>query len=257
MASGEGQREPFRSPFGVCMEGEGKALSISDIDPVRDPCPDLSALSLRMLSMPTRLAVRPRSRFEASLVARRMSSGRLVELPLVSPACAVSRFSRGGRLSSFSLIDGADEVIGEAVPLESKAPAFSRPPSISVTLGSSGDVGDRASGDGAVLDRPFGNSLGVPAGEFFADEAERNVAPPPLPSDIFCRSWKGPGLRLSPSPASTPSPLFVALRAGLPGFPVLTFLTNPVESSWSLALDCRPADEFSASSSSSSMPPPV
>lgn len=97
--------------------------------------------------MPTRLAVRPRSRFEASLVARRMSSGRLVELPLASPVCAASTFSGGGRLSPFSLIDGAVEVIGEAVPFESKAPPFSRPPSISVTLGSSGEVGGRASAD--------------------------------------------------------------------------------------------------------------
>lgn len=223
--SGEGHREPFRSPFGVCTEGEGKALSISEIDPVRDPCPDFSALSLRMFSMPTRLAVRPRSRFEASLVARRMSSGRLVELPLVSPACAASTFSGGGRLSPFSLIDGAVEVIGEAVPLESNAPPFSRPPSISVTLGSNENVGDRVSGDGAVLDRPFDSSFGVPAGEFFTDEAERNVAPPPLPSEISCWSSKGPGWR------SALSPLFTVISAGLPGFPMLTFLTNPDESS--------------------------
>ena len=226
---GEGQREPCRSAVGVRTDGEGKALSISEIDPVLDPCPDFSALSFRMFSMPIRLAVRPRSRFEASLVARRMSSGRLVALPLViSPACAASRFSGGGRLGSFSLIDGAVEVIGEAVPLESRAPAFSRPPSISVTLGSSGDIGDRASGEGAVLDIPFGASPGV---ELFVDEADRNVAPPPLPSEIFCRSSNGPGLRRLAPLFSAPSPLLRVFRAGLPGFPMLTFLTNPVESS--------------------------
>ena len=227
--NGEGQREPFRSPVGVRTDGEGKALSISDIDPVREPCPDFSALSLRMFSMPIRLAVRPRSKLEANLVARRMSSGRLVALPLpTSPACAASRFNGGGRLNSFSLIDGAVEVNGEAVPLESRAPAFSRPPSISVTLGSSGDVGDRASGEGVALDRPIGISPGV---ELFVDEADKNVAPPPLPSEVFCRSSKGPGLRRLASPFAGLSPLLTVFSAGLPGFPMLIVLTNPVDSS--------------------------
>ena len=213
--------------------------------------------------MPTRLVVRPRSRFEASRVARRMSSGKLVRLPLASPAGAASSFNGGGRLNSFSIIDGAVEVIDEAVPLESRAPAFSRPPRISVTLGSSGDVGDRGDrdpGEGLFLGRPFGASFGVPAGELFAEDVDRNVVPPPLPSEIFCRSSKGPGLRRLGSPFSTPSPLFTALRAGLPDFPILTFLTSPVESSWSLALDCRPCSsmgEYARSSSSSSMPLPV
>ena len=197
LGKGEGQRE-FFSPVGVRTDGEGKALSISEIDPVRDPRPDFSARLSRMFSMPIRLTVLPRSRFEASRVARRMSSGRLVELPLPSPVCAASRFSGGGRLSSFSATDGAPEVIGEAVPLESKAPAFSRPPRISVTLGSSGDVGvrgDRDPEDGVFVDRPFGISLSVRDDELFAEEVERNVAPPPRPSDICCRSSKGPGWR--------------------------------------------------------------
>ena len=34
---GEGHREPARSPVGVAIEGEGKAASMSDIDPGRDP----------------------------------------------------------------------------------------------------------------------------------------------------------------------------------------------------------------------------
>ena len=229
--SGEGQRD--FSPVGVCTEGEGNALSISEIDPVRDPWPDFPALSFKMFSIPTRLAVRPRSRFEASLVALLISSGKLVELPRPSPACAASRFNGGGRLSSFSLVDGAVGVIGEAVPLESKAPAFSKPPRISVTLGSRGDVGlrgDRFPGEGVNLDRPVGRSLGVPA-ELFAEEVERNVTPPGLPSEICCRSSKGFGLRRFASPFSVPSPLLTFFSAGLPGFPMLTFLTNPVDSS--------------------------
>ena len=198
LGSGEGHREPLFSPVGVRTEGDGNAFSISEIDPVLDPRPDFSALLSRMFSMPIRLAVRPRSRFEASLVARRISSGRLVALPLASPACAASRFSGGGRFSSFPVTDGAPEVIGEAVPLESKAPAFSRPPRISVTLGSRGDVGvrgDRLPGDGVFLDRPFGTSLGVLGEELLAEEAERKVAPPPRPSETFCRSSKAPGWR--------------------------------------------------------------
>ena len=196
LGSGEGHREPFFSPVGVRTDGEGNALSISEIDPVLDPRPDFSALLSRMFSKPTRLAVRPLSRFDASLVARRMSSGRLVELPLASPACAASRFSGGGRLGSFPATDGVPEVIGEAVPLESRAPAFSRPPRISVTLGSSGEVGvrgDRLPGDGVFLDGSFGTSLGILVEELFAEEAERNVAPPPFPSVICCRSSKGLG----------------------------------------------------------------
>ena len=99
---------------------------MSEIEPVREPLPALSLDSLSFAfsisSMPTRLAVLPRSRFEANFVARRMSSGRLVALSL--PSLVAFRFRFGGRLVPFPVIGAAVE--GEAVPLEARAPPFSR-----------------------------------------------------------------------------------------------------------------------------------
>ena len=115
---------------------------MSEIEPVRGPLPALSldsfSLASSMPSMPSRLAVFPRSRFEANFVARLMSSGRLVALSL--PSFVAFRFKFGGRLVPFPFIDAAVE--GDAVPLEASAPPFSRWPRIWSTLGSTGDPVD-------------------------------------------------------------------------------------------------------------------
>ena len=114
----------------VVGEGEGNAARMSEIEPFFDALPDFSrvslSLALSMSSMPIRLAVLPRSRLVASLVARLMSSGRLVLLLLGWPSFPPLRFSGGGRLKPFSFIDGDADRLGEAVPLEERAPPFSR-----------------------------------------------------------------------------------------------------------------------------------
>ena len=109
-------------------EGEGKAARMSDIEPFFDALPDFSLISLSLAfnisSMPIRLAVLPRSRLVASLVARRMSSGRLVALPRTGLSFALLlRFSGGGLLNPFSFRSVRS---GEAVPLVEIAPPFSR-----------------------------------------------------------------------------------------------------------------------------------
>lgn len=99
---------------------------MSDIEPSPFAAFSLSlsfSLAFNKSSIPIRLAVLPRSKFEANFVARLMSSGRLVALPLPSTSFGSSRFKRGGRLNPFSLIEGTD---GEAVPLDARAPPFSR-----------------------------------------------------------------------------------------------------------------------------------
>ena len=92
-----------------------------------------------MPKKPSRLAVLPRSRFDASFVALLISSGRLLELPL-SCSLTASRLSLAGLLCPFSLIEGG-VVLKEEVPLAPNAPPFSRPPSTCFTLGSKGVVG--------------------------------------------------------------------------------------------------------------------
>ena len=139
---GDGQPDGL-CVVGVVGEGVGKAAKISESEPEPEPLPALSFASLSFAfnrsSIPMRLAVLPRSRFEASFVARLMSSGRLVALPLPIPCADASKLRRGGRLKPLSLIAGS----GEAVPLEARAPPFSRWPRIWFTLGSIGDpVGD-------------------------------------------------------------------------------------------------------------------
>lgn len=57
---------------GVAIEGDGKAARMSEIDPARDD------LVLPKTSIQPALLARVRSNLAASLVARRISSGRLV-----------------------------------------------------------------------------------------------------------------------------------------------------------------------------------
>jgi hypothetical protein len=76
------------------IPGSGKAESISD----RLPDARLAfSLALNMSSIPSRLAVLPLSRFEASFVARLINSARLVVLPRASASRTASMFKRGGR----------------------------------------------------------------------------------------------------------------------------------------------------------------
>ena len=78
--------------------GAGKAEIMSDmVDSrlARGRPPSFSS-SPSMSSMPSRLAVLPRSRFPASLVALRISSVRLVVLPLASISLTASMSSFGG-----------------------------------------------------------------------------------------------------------------------------------------------------------------
>lgn len=142
---GEGQREPGWSPVGVLREGEGKAARMSDIEPGLDPRVDWNralSLSSSIFKKPNRLAVRPRSRFAASLVARRINSGRLLVLPRVpSFSFTASRLSLAGRFPPFSLIVEVVGLNGDVLPLDASAPPFSRPPRTCFTLGSKGVVG--------------------------------------------------------------------------------------------------------------------
>lgn len=99
---GDGEGQPFAPLWWVGVEGEGdgKAARISEIEP-DEPLAAFSfsfssSFRFSRSSIPIRLAVLPRSRFEASFVARLMSSGRLVALPLGS--FEPSKFKRGGRL---------------------------------------------------------------------------------------------------------------------------------------------------------------
>ena len=89
-----------------------------------------------MSSITNRLAVLPLSRLEASLVALRMRSGRLVRLPRDSASFTVSMLSRFGLFIAFPFWSGGDEGKGEGVPALI-APPFSNPPRICLTLGSS------------------------------------------------------------------------------------------------------------------------
>lgn len=130
-----------RWPGDVAVEdGDGNALSMSEIERFRPACPLFSlSFAFKTSSMPIRLAVLPRSKFDASLVALLISSGKLVALFPLRTAFGGSRFKRVGRFGPFAFIEGAVEVEGVVVSLEASAPPFSRWPRISPILGSIGD----------------------------------------------------------------------------------------------------------------------
>ena len=127
---GEGHREPLFSPVGEASEGDGNRARMSDIEPGREPRPCLSfSFSSSIPKNPSALAVLPRSRFDANLVALLINSGRLLELPLAcSLSLTASRLSLAGLLVPRSLIDGGTEPKGVAEPLDPIAPPFSNPP---------------------------------------------------------------------------------------------------------------------------------
>ena len=113
-----------RADGGVPMEGDGNAARMSEIEPARDDFALAPKISIR----PVRLAVLARSKLAASLVALRMSSGRLLWLALDSPS--LERFRRAGRFDIRSLLDDVIEGCGETVGLDGIAPPFSRCPMI-------------------------------------------------------------------------------------------------------------------------------
>jgi hypothetical protein len=86
-------------PVGVASPGGGNEARISESEPdllLSESCA-CSASSSKKLR-PSLLAVRPRSRLDATLVALRMRSGRLVRLPRASASRTASTLSLGGRL---------------------------------------------------------------------------------------------------------------------------------------------------------------
>lgn len=110
-------------------DGDGNAARMSEMEPSREAFPAALfclSFSFSTSNMPTRLAVLPRSKLDASRVARRMSSGRLLALPRPGPGFEPSRFSGGGRFSPFSVTSGVLGDMGDTVPLDTSAPPFSR-----------------------------------------------------------------------------------------------------------------------------------
>ena len=114
-----GVPRPVRS--GVSWPGGGNAASISDKPDWRTSF--FSGAPVSQKSMPSRLAVRPRSRLDASRVALRIRSGKLVRLPRASASRTASMSSLGGRRAparSASVIgrsscESGDEVLPAAI----------------------------------------------------------------------------------------------------------------------------------------------
>ena len=126
---------------GVPTPGGGKAESIPE-----SPPPDFRRFSsspVLIQSQPNRLAVFPRSRLAASLVARLMRSGKLVIEPLASASRTASTFNLGGRFvptrsASVPLVLWRTSLAVAG----SSAPPFSSPPKIWSTRESLGLMGD-------------------------------------------------------------------------------------------------------------------
>lgn len=90
--------EPL-DPVGVASPGGGNEARMSEREPdllLSEACACGASSSKKL--RPSLLAVRPRSRFDATLVALRMRSGRLVRLPRASASRTASTLSLGGRL---------------------------------------------------------------------------------------------------------------------------------------------------------------
>lgn len=260
---GDPHRKPGRSLVGVVIDGEGNAAMMSDIDPGRDPRGEWFLLAFSFSSSmprkPSRLAVLPRSRFDASLVALLMSSGRLLELPLPSFSLTASRFSLAGFFSPLSLIESG-VVLKDEVPLGPSAPPFSRPPRTCWTLGSRGvvgvpdpDVGTLPPLDVAALGLNGAGIADVSSNweynrELSGSNPLGDLAASPSAAPLAAVAAIAPSpLDLPPLPAGEdssgrftscrPSPLLICFNAGFPAFPMLTFLTRILDSSWSPALD--------------------
>lgn len=152
-------------PGGVAIAGGGKEARMSEIEPDRlfsEFDSDLLRSSSNQF-IPNLLAVLPRSRLEASLVARRIKSGRLVRLPRASASLTTSTLSRGGRLEPTL----CEKVVGSVgvwrlfESMSGSAPPFSSPPRIWSTRGSFGASGDR--------DRIYSGGAERSSLDFFSD----------------------------------------------------------------------------------------
>ena len=232
----------------------------------RSAGPIFGPLAFNKSKSPNLLAVRPRSRFEATLVARRIRSGRLVKLPLASTSLSPAELCRICRLDK--LRDSEDgDVTGNGVP-GSIAPPFSSPPSTCLTLGSTGTAsGDRLGGvdllscpsiDSAITvlivedpsegedgkRNPFSSEeepLPKGCGPFLGGAMSTIAAEAPgaTPDWITLLSLNVPSDGLRPlssaarlkccSPA--PSVLLMVVSEGLCRWPQLAFRTKPADSS--------------------------
>ena len=140
-------------------------------------------LELNMSSIPKRLAVLPLSRFDATFVARRIRSDRLVKLPLCSAFFTASISSLSGFLPIGLEEPLCEDISGTAVAL-SMAPPFCKPPRICSTRGSTGGL--RVESLGSVLLAP--SSLGRPK-DLLLDSSEgrsRKVVRGTLFTDSAC-----------------------------------------------------------------------
>lgn len=199
-----------------------------------------------MPKKPSRLAVLPRSRFDANLVALLINSGRLLELPLAcSLSLTASRLSLAGLFAPRSLIDEGTEPKGVAEPLDPIAPPFSRPPSTALTRGSKGVVGVLVPDVGTLVLFEIG-ALGLRgagtaevssnweyirplSGPLGGERVPAAAATAPRPAFGLSSLLAGEGPPLSTSGGA--SPLLMCFNEGFPGLPMLTFRTKPVFSS--------------------------
>ena len=124
-----------------------------------------------MSSIPSRLAVLPLSRFDATRVALLMRSGKLVKLPRTSASLTAFMFSGGGRLVE---PPASGDVTGSGVPC-CKAPPFCRPPIISRTRGST--AGDGCAFGFELFDKLL-ISVPVRSDETFEEEGSKSAVPP-------------------------------------------------------------------------------
>lgn len=223
-------------------------------DPLVIPPPNFSSIASRLSfsllasaniqSLPSLLAVFPRSRLAARRVALRIKSGRLVRLPLASASRTASTLSLAGRLCPAS----SPNVVLGAVALS--APPFSKPPRIWSMRGSMG--GEPATfrdgmpgtlsqglGDFISLRPPFTPGFDKDSSEDDGDviESGKMVAPP---KELGCgesgtcladkESPALPGnLPLGESKRGTSLPLIV-VKVGLVFLPTLTWRTMPPSS---------------------------
>jgi hypothetical protein len=207
-------------------------------------------------SQPSRLAVFPRSKLAASLVARLMRSGRLVIEPLASASRTISTFNRGGRF---------DPTRSASVPLMllrtslavagSIAPPLSSPPKIWSTreslglmgdLGTAGDVGfeGESSANRYSLFRVSPNLIDNSSEE--GDESSKKTLDSRI-GVLAMRDREAFGVRIcggdckdgiygrfagKPSPRKL-SALLIVVKVGLVRFPRLACRTRLLWSLWS------------------------
>ena len=174
-----------------------------------------------MSSIPRRLAVLPRSRFEATRVARRMRSLKLAKLPREFVLLGSTSRRGGRRRTGGAGVMGVVGIVGGVVPC-SIAPPFSKLPKMVCTRGSSGGVwGDSGPNDEAS--RCFDRWL---SGES-SEGCTRNVNAPSLSDPGVVGFWRvvsSRGVSMAAPATSLPSAVAVArwdvgLRSWITGPP--------------------------------------